>query len=100
MVNKTRSSDDLGELNNAKYVSKYIVCYRKKEDLEDFVSKSKDGKFTLSTYYPYDEESGWGYGVWCAEHWGTKWDVTTEINMVLVAETAQNILLMLLRRLN
>ena len=32
-----------------------ILYITGKKDLDDFVSKSKDGKFTLSTYYPYDE---------------------------------------------
>ena len=60
----------------------------KKEDLEDFISKSKDGKFTLEAYYPYETEDGeWDYD-WCAENWGTKWDVNTEIGMVLVLDSS------------
>ena len=45
------------------------------EDLEVFVSKSEDGKFTLETYYPYETSDGeWDYD-WCVANWGTKWDI-------------------------
>ena len=88
MVNKTRLSDDLGELKMPNMCQNILYITGKKEDLEDFASKSEDGKFTLSTYHPFDEKSDWDYGIWCAEHWGTKWDVTTEIDAVMVAENS------------
>ena len=65
-----------------------LVIEGKKEDLEDFVSKSKDGKFTLETYYPYETEDGeWDYD-WCVNNWGTKWDVSEKVGMVLVYENS------------
>lgn len=65
-----------------------LVIEGKKEDLEDFVSKSKNGKFTLETYYPYETKDGeWDYD-WCLANWGTKWDVNDKVGMVLVYENS------------
>lgn len=55
-------------------------------DLESFTGVAEDNKFSLETYYPYETEDGdWDY-TWCINNWGTKWDVSEQGGMFLIAE--------------
>jgi len=59
------------------------------EELERFMNKSEDRKFTLEQYYPYGTEDGeWNYD-WCFNNWGTKWDVNGDTPFLMISSESE-----------